>query len=86
MEETDWSPEMEKDLLKRYIAETVKIGPAYAKKEELKNTIQSLVEEAVASGQVYTPEELSDWWSTVDMAVLALKNVPINVWRRKMGV
>lgn len=77
---------MKKDLLKRYIAETVKISPAYAKKEDLKNKVQALVEDAVSSGEVKTPEELADWWNTVSMAVAALKGVPLEAWRRKMGV
>lgn len=73
------------DLLKRYIAEAVGAGPQYQRKEIIRQRLQDMLEQAVISGEIQSQKELMDWHDTVGMAVQALRGVPYEIWKRKLG-
>ena len=56
-------------------------GRDYMKKEMIREKIQSLLQDAMGSGNVVTQADLDDWFATVDMALKALQSVPIDVYR-----
>ena len=80
------------DLLKRYIQlqlkeELVREGKIsasrdYLRKEAIREKIQSMLTDAVASGDIKSADDLKSFFSTIDMATSALKGVPIEVWLR----
>lgn len=73
------------DLLKRYIVEAVAAGPQYQRKEIVRQRLQDMLEQAVSGGEIQSQKELSDWHDTIAMAVQALRGVPYEIWKRKLG-
>lgn len=63
----------------------VSAHPDYLKREKVRERIQQHVVELVKSGEIKTQEELDAFWETTDMAVKALKMLPINVWVKVAG-
>ena len=59
----------------------VSASETYMKKEVVREKLQALVQEAVASGEIQSQKELDDWWKTVEMATKALKMVPLMAWQ-----
>ena len=76
----------EKGLVREFVVEALKSGKVsasetYMKKEVVREKLQALLQEAVASGEVQNQKELDDWWKTVEMATKALKMVPLMAWQ-----
>ena len=65
----------------------IKISAEYMKKEAIRADIQKQLMELIQSGSITSQEEASKWLeeykSTVDMAVGALKMVPIEAFQKK---
>lgn len=73
--------------LKRQIREAKKIGAsaAYLKKERIREKLQQLIAGSVASGDVTDQAGLDSLIKDVDMALGALRVIPIEVWLRLSG-
>jgi hypothetical protein len=76
----------EEGLVREFVVEALKSGKVsasetYMKKEVVREKLQALLQEAVASGEVQNQKELDDWWKTVEMATKALKMVPLMAWQ-----
>ena len=76
----------EEGLVREFVVEALKSGKVsasetYMKKEVVRERLQALLQEAVASGEVQNQKELDDWWKTVEMATKALKMVPLMAWQ-----
>lgn len=76
----------EKGLVREFVVEALKSGKVsasetYMKKEVVREKLQALLQEAVASGEIQNQKELDDWWKTVEMATKALKMVPLMAWQ-----
>ena len=73
-------------LLRRYIAEALHgAGKDYLRKEAVKDVIQDALAERVASGEISDQAGLDGFFATVDMAVRALRAIPLDVWRMAAG-
>lgn len=70
--------------LRRIIREAKpkKIGasPEYMKKEAARESLQNMVLRQMY--QIETEEQLKDVFKTMDMALMALKQVPLAVWKK----
>ena len=76
----------EEGLVREFVVEALKsrkvsASETYMKKEVVREKLQALVQEAVASGEIQNQKELDDWWKTVEMASKALKMVPLMAWQ-----
>lgn len=74
------------ELIREFVVESLKsnkvsASESYMKKEAVREKLQTLVQEAVASGDVKNQKELEDWWDTVEMASKTLKMVPLMAWQ-----
>ena len=58
----------------------VTASPAYVKKEKVREDIQAMLIQRIASGDIQSQEELEDFFATVGMASNALKSVPFQVF------
>jgi len=76
-------------LIRNVIAEVgrspVKVSASqeYMKKEDIKNLIQGLLEQRVASGEIKDPATLAAFFKDVEMALGTLKMIPVEVWKSK---
>lgn len=73
--------------LKRLVREakpTKKVGasPAYMKKEAVRAAMERMILRRV--GDIETEEELRDLFKTLDMALGALKMVPLAAWKKEV--
>lgn len=74
---------MDSFTLKRLVREAVvAASSSYMKKERVRESLQRVLQDAVASGEVSSQDELDDWWNTLDMATSALRAVPFDAWKR----
>lgn len=76
----------EEGLVREFVVEALKsrkvsASETYMKKEVVREKLQALVQEAVASSEIQNQKELDDWWKTVEMASKALKMVPLMAWQ-----
>lgn len=76
----------EEGLVREFVVEALKsrkvsASETYMKKEVVREKLQALVQEAVASDEIQNQKELDDWWKTVEMAAKALKMVPLMAWQ-----
>lgn len=76
----------EEGLVREFVVEALKsrkvsASETYMKKEVVREKLQALLQEAVASGEIQNQKELDDWWKTVEMATKALKMVPLMAWQ-----
>ena len=76
----------EEGLVREFVVEALKIGrvsasETYMKKEIVREKLQALLQDAVASGEIQNAKELEEWWKTVEMATKALKMVPLMAWQ-----
>lgn len=67
--------------------EEAKVGasPGYMKKERVREALQQVVVGLVKSGDVSDEASLKELFATADMALKALKMVPIDVWTKIAG-
>ena len=76
----------EERLVREFVVEALKsrkvsASETYMKKEVVREKLQALVQEAVASGEIQNQKELDDWWKTAEMAAKALKMIPLMAWQ-----
>lgn len=57
----------EKKLLKQYVFEVVSMGPAYEKKELVKQSIEGMLVPLIKHGVIKDQEDLSEWWHTIQV-------------------
>ncbi len=70
------------DKLRRIVLEeTIKASREYMAKEKVREDIQRMVVARVASGEIKDEAGLRDFWKTVEMAIGALKMVPVEALR-----
>lgn len=70
------------DKLRRIVLEeTIKASREYMAKEKVREDIQRMVIARVASGEIKDEAGLRDFWKTVEMAISALKMVPVEALR-----
>ncbi len=70
------------DKLRRIVLEeTIKASREYMTKEKVREDIQRMVIARVASGEIKDEAGLRDFWKTVEMAISALKMVPVEALR-----
>lgn len=69
------------------IEEAGKIGahPEYQKKERTREVLQGAIASAVASGQIKDEADLQEFFSSINLAVTALKMVPFEVYAKLAG-
>ena len=73
---------MTKNKLKRLIFDfimesRVAASASYMKKEEVRQSLQDLITQKVASGEISDQESLDEWFTTAEMSLKALKMVPL---------
>jgi hypothetical protein len=65
-----------KQTLKTIISEEIKASSEYLKKEDIRQKIQSIIEHEVSTNAVNSQEDLNKLFSTIEMAIRTLKQVP----------
>lgn len=70
------------DVLKEFINEIVRISPEYAKKEKVRETIQSVIVSMVSDGRLKSDSDLENFFSSAEMSLKALKMVPFDVYKK----
>lgn len=69
-------------LLKDFVLEThVDIGEEYKKKENIRKSIQDLLQVSIISADISSKEDLVEWWKTFDMASNTLRMIPFETWK-----
>lgn len=73
--------------LRRTIREAGKIAasPEYMKKERVREKLQQLIVDRVATGEIANQAELEQFIKDVDVSMMALKMVPFDVWAKMAG-
>jgi hypothetical protein len=51
------------------------------KKEEVRQSLQDLISQKVAAGEISDQESLDEWFATAEMSLKALKMVPLIVYQ-----
>lgn len=69
-------------LRRLVLEETIKASKEYMLKEKIREEMQSLVASRVSSGEISNEEQLRDFWKTIDMAISALKMVPLAGYKK----
>ncbi len=69
--------------LKKLVREAkVKASPEYTAKERVREALQELVADQVVAGAVKDQATLAKYFSDMDMALNALKLIPLEVWSK----
>lgn len=69
--------------LRALVAEArVGASPAYLQKEKVRDHVEKLIVSLVKSGEIHDQRGLDDFCSTAEMALDALKMVPVEVYAR----
>ncbi len=61
-------------------------SPEYMGQEQIRQALQSILEDRVSSGRIRTQKDLDAFWSTIDKAALALRSVPFKILSKVMTV
>lgn len=69
-------------LLRSVIEARVAATAKYARKERVREALQSIIVDQVASGAIGDDASLADLFATFTMALNALKGVPFEVWSK----
>ena len=64
----------------------VSASQSYMKKEGIRQALQNVVQEYVASGRIKNQEQLEEFWDAVDLSSKALRGVPYEVFSRVVTV
>jgi hypothetical protein len=74
--------------LRRTIREAGKIAasPEYMKKERVREKLQQLIADNVASGEITDQAGLEQFIKDIDISMTALKMIPFEVWGKLSGV
>jgi len=73
---------MSKLLLRKLIAEIIKIPATYVTKEQIRKELQDMIVNEVRSGKIVDDETLRDVFDTVHMALKTLEMIPYSVFKR----
>ena len=57
----------------------ISASPEYMKKEEVRKSLQSMLEDFITSGRIKDQKGLEEFWNTVELASVALKGIPYDV-------
>ena len=68
--------------LKDYIVEVIKASPEYMQKEKVREALQNIIVNMVKNGVISTDDDLTDFFNTSDMALKALKMVPLGAYKK----
>ncbi len=69
------------DKLRRIVLEeTIKASRQYILKERVREEIQNMIISRVTSGEIKNEGSLLEFWKTLEMAINALKMVPLNAF------
>lgn len=73
--------------LRKIVREAGKIGasPDYMKKERVREKLQKLIADHVASGEITDQAGLDQFIKDVDVSMTALKMIPFEVWGKLAG-
>lgn len=73
--------------LRRVVQEAGKIGASadYMKKERVREKLQQLIADHVASGEIADQESLQQFLKDVEVSMTALKMIPFEVWGKLAG-
>lgn len=74
------------NILKEFILEAIKASSSYMKKERVRAEIQEMIIASVKSSAITDQKSLDEFFSTLDMAALALKAVPYEAYVQLAGV
>jgi len=71
----------------RKVVREAKIGasPDYMKKERVREELQKLISDHVASGDIVDQPSLEQFIKDVDISMTALKMIPFEVWGKLSG-
>jgi len=73
------------NILKEFILEAIKASSSYMKKERVRAELQEMIVASVKSGAITDQKSLDEFFSTLDMAALALKAVPYEAYVQLAG-
>lgn len=72
------------DKLRRIVLEeTIKASREYMTKEKIRSDLQQLIASRVISGEIKDEVDLKELWKTIEMAISALKMIPVDAFRGK---
>ncbi len=73
--------------LRQIVREAGKIGvsPDYIKKERVREKLQQLIADHVATGKITDQAGLEQFVKDVDISMTALKMIPFEVWGKMAG-
>ena len=73
--------------LRQVVREAGKVhaSPEYMKKERVREKLQQLVADHVASGEITDQATLEQFIKDVDISMTALKMIPFDVWMKMAG-
>jgi hypothetical protein len=69
------------ELRRLVLDEAIKASKDYMSKEKIREDLQHMVTERVLSGEIKDEASLKEFWKTVEMAMSALKMVPVQAFR-----
>ena len=59
----------------------MKVGASaeYMGQEQIRQALQSIMEDRIATGRIKSQKDLDTFWSTIDKAALALRAIPFEI-------
>jgi hypothetical protein len=80
---------MSSEVLKSFIREAIKgkvsASPSYMKKEAVREKLQNIIADAVASGEIADQTSLEQFLVDINTSMTALKMIPFEVWIKLAG-
>ncbi len=71
------------DLRRVVLDEAIKASREYMAKEKVREDLQRMIADRVASGEIKDDAALRDFWKTLEMAAGALKMVPVDAFTKR---
>ena len=66
--------------LESIVNESIKASAAHLKKENVRESIQTIIISQIKNGEISSQEELNEFIQTIDMSTRALKMIPFDVF------
>ena len=70
-------------LRKIVLEETIKASKEYMAKEKVREDLQRMISGRVSLGEIKDDTELREFWKTLEMAIIALKMIPVDAFKEK---
>lgn len=70
-------------LRKIVLEETIKASKEYMAKEKVREDLQRMISSRVSLGEIKDDTELREFWKTLEMAIIALKMIPVDAFKEK---